>query len=113
MNTVHPIFAGILKAHGLPQREWITHDGGKCPLGPSEFVDVQWRDGTVSPCVAVGGLPWSHNGGISDIVGYVVVPPPSQKFDHTQGMSDEEFQRLQNDLDHEADDWRPDNSVEA
>lgn len=59
--------------------EWTNHEVDGCPVPTSAFVDVRYRDGDFSMCVAAGGLPWSKTGTYCDIVAFRIVPPPNVK----------------------------------
>lgn len=65
------------------QEGWIEWNGGECPVSPSGFVDVRFRDGIVSACTMArvwcgpDGLEndplhscWAHAGNSQDIIAY-------------------------------------------
>lgn len=39
---------------------WVTHDGGKRPIGPDERVRVRLRSGRVMRVARAGSRIWEH-----------------------------------------------------
>lgn len=62
--------------------EWITWNGGKCPVPKGTKVDVKYRDdyvqenvsaGVQGPCNERWAIDWNHEDGTGDIIAYRVV----------------------------------------
>lgn len=64
---------------------WITHNGGPCPVSPTEDIDVQFRNGTSQKGVPAVYIPkewWEWGGrrrykglGVNDVVAYRLHQP--------------------------------------
>lgn len=59
---------------GPTRPNWIDWSGGECPIGPNEFVIVQYRDGLLGLVVAQF-ISWEHRHADGDIMRYSVVKP--------------------------------------
>lgn len=63
----------------MTNNEWITWEGGVCPLEPGQFHDRKYRDGRFSyriKCETIDTLRramWQHDGVAEDILAYRVV----------------------------------------
>ena len=63
--------ADMLKEPEQPDDGWIPHDGGPCPVGDEQLVDVRFRSGSISTePVSAGYYVWEHQDFSSDIIAY-------------------------------------------
>lgn len=57
---------------------WITHNGGPCPVAAATLVDIKHRDGEVYEREAAGVEDWAHTSESFDIVAYRLHKPAPQ-----------------------------------
>lgn len=67
---------------GRTSSDWITWNGGECPVAAETRVEVKFRCGMTSYTHAAGTWGWWRYGGTHDIIAYRVVGPHDDQHNH-------------------------------
>lgn len=57
--------------------DWITWNGGPCPVAPETMVELRFRTGEEHAALPSAGFwTWGHDGISSDIIAYRIAKEP-------------------------------------